>query len=192
MSDIPDFWSSFVGYDFPTKFQKFVHPDKHSTVWAQTTGYYAHGYSYAFERLIMIAIDMWPKAEYLRMPTFYLARHSAELHLKEVIKEYSAANGVEYDAAGEHSLMALWNKVISQLMQAGWSTDGDEWTAYCGKLIQHLHDFDPNGQRFRYPESNDGLPFGGTRVELEKLAIAHASITSWCEGACDTLVASRA
>jgi N-acetyl-beta-hexosaminidase len=182
MAEIPDFWSSLdFDDDVPEKFRKFLHHDKSPATWAQTTAYYAHAYSYAFERLIMIAIDMWPQAEYLRMPAFFLARHSAELHLKEVIKQFSAANGQDYDAADIHSLVTLWNKANAQLRLAGWPTqDEDTFSKYCGQLIQHMHDNDPSGQRFRYPEDNAGKLFDTTLVEFQELAKAHASITLWC------------
>lgn len=150
-------------------------------------GYFAHGYASAFERLIMVAVSVWPRADYLRLPVFFLARHSAELHLKEVIQDYCAASGRPYDVAGLHSLSALWNRA-SNLAQI---PPEDEWSAHVGRLIQHMHDFDSDGQRFRYPEDIAGMPFENTRVELERLANAHAQITLWCEGACEMLQASR-
>lgn len=183
-----DFWSSYVpGETVPSSVRKFLHRDTHNPAYGQTTGYYAYAYAGAFERLIMVAIHSWPQADYLRLPAFFLARHSAELHLKEVIQDYCAATGNLYDAAGIHSLVSLWNRV-TKLMPI---VPEDEWSAHVGRLIQHMHDFDPDGQRFRYPENNDGVPFLHTRVELEQLANAHGTITLWCEGAMDMLSASR-
>ena len=186
MAELPYFWSTFVVDDVPGQFQRFLHRGKAPAISAQTTGYYAHGYSYAFERLIMIALDLGPEADYLRMPTFFLARHSAELHLKKVIKEYSAANGEDYSAAGEHSLLTLWNQAIVQIQLCGWPVE-DQWTQLCARLVKHLHDFDNNGQRFRYPDDNAGKPFEYTRIELQELGKAHANITTWCEAATDML-----
>lgn len=187
MPSISDFWSSYEPDDsIPPSVRKFLHRDQNLGAWGQTTGYYAHAYANAFERLVTEAIRIWPQSEYLRLPLFFLARHAAELHLKQVIQEYAAATGNPSDATG-HSLVALWNKA-AKLVQV---PQGDDWSAHIGRLIQHLHDFDPDGQRFRYPEDIVGTPFDGTRVELERLAHAHGSITLWCEGACDMLHASR-
>ncbi|MEK7993428.1 MAG: hypothetical protein AAB403_06440 [Planctomycetota bacterium] len=190
MTDAPDFWSSFVVDDKQPPFRRFLHRERPPDTQTQTTGYYAHGYAFAFQRLIMIAIDLWPQAPYLQMPTFFLARHAAELHLKRVIKDYSAANRVEYEAVDEHGLMQLWNAATAQVRLAGWPTD-DGWTQYCGKLVQHMHDIDPNGQRFRYPHDNAGKPFEYTRIELLELGKAHANITTWSEAAIDTLAEAR-
>ncbi len=186
MTEIDGFWSKFAFEGMTTRFAPFLHRDKTAENWSQSMGYYAHGYTYAFQRLVMVAIEMWPLAEYLRMPVFYLARHSAELQLKNVIKEYSTANGQPYTAADEHSLTKLWNKAAKQLELAGWPTD-DDWSKYCGKLVQHLNEKDANGERFRYPEANDGTPFECTRVDLEELAKAHANVTLWCDAAIDML-----
>jgi hypothetical protein len=134
----------------------------------------------------MEAINIWPRSEYLRLPLFFLARHAAELHLKQVIQEYSPVTGGPSDVTG-HSLVALWNKA-ARLAQI---PPDDHWSAHVGRLIQHLHDFDPDGQRFRYPDDIVGKPFDGTRVELERLAHAHGNVTLWCEGACDMLLAAQ-
>jgi hypothetical protein len=187
MSEIPEFWSSFEPEEVvPRWVRKFLHRDENLAAWGQTTGYYAHAYARGFERLVMEAISIWPRSEYLRLPLFFLARHAAELHLKQVIQEYAVTAAGPSDATG-HSLIALWNRA-SNLVQA---PPDDEWSAHVGRLIKHLHDFDPDGQRFRYPGDIVGKPFDGTRVELERLAHAHGGITLWCEGACDMLDVSR-
>ncbi len=191
MTDISDFWSSYVFDDeIPDHLRHFLKVDKSANSWAQTTGYYAHGYAYAFERLIMIAISMWPNAEYLRMPVFFLARHAAELHLKDVIREFSAVNGTPDIASNEHRLVPLWTRATAQILAAGYPVD-DDWSLHVGKLIQHMHDFDPSGQRFRYPEDNTGKQFARTLVELKDLGGAHAAITLWCEAAIDMLQAAQ-
>ena len=188
MAEAQDFWSSYVPDDTaPSNVRKFLHRDSRNPTYGQTTGHYAYAYAGAFERLVTVAISTYPQADYLRLPLFFLARHAAELHLKEVIQDYCTASGVPYDAAGVHSLMTLWNRATN-LVRIPLE---DEWSAHVGRLIQHMHDFDPNGQRFRYPDDNDGEPFQHTRVELVSLADAHATITLWCEGAIDYLNASR-
>ena len=188
-SDIPEFWSRFIDSDFdaiPPKARKFLHRESSAASWMQTTGYFAHGYAYAFERMVMIAIDQWPNAEYLQMPTFYLARHAAELHLKGVICEYALATNRNADTSSEHRLLWLWTEAEAQIQAAGWTTD-DRWSEHCRRLVQHLHEVDPRGERFRYPHNNAGKAFAYTRVELEGLAMAHAHITTWCGAAIDML-----
>lgn len=193
MREIPEFWSLLNEADLniiPQKLRPFLRREQPPASWMQTMAYYAHGYDYAFQRLVMIAITLWPQADYLRMPTFFLARHATELHLKEVIKQYAAMTGDIADTGQDHSLVSLWNRALKQMAPAGWAS-GDDFTNHCGKLIQHLHDFDSDGQRFRYPQSNAGKPFDYTRIELEALAKAHAYITIWCDGVIDMLDASR-
>lgn len=188
MAEIQDFWSSYVPDDTaPNSVRRFLHRDNHNPAYGQTIGHYAYAYARAFERLMVTAISGYPQADYLRLPLFFLARHTAELHLKEVIQEFCTARGESYDVAGTHSLITLWNRATSLLS----IPPDDEWSANVGRLLQHMHDFDPKGQRFRYPDDNDGVPFQHTRVELERLADAHATITLWCEGAIDLLNASR-
>lgn len=188
MTENPDFWSLYIpDDDIPRRVRRFLHRDEQIASWGQTTAYYAHAYANAFERLVMEALSIYPRSEYLRLPLFFLARHSAELHLKEVVRDYSLSAGLPYEAAKVHSLVTLWNmanKLVPIVPEDGWS-------AHVGKLIHHFHNFDPDGQRFRYPEDNDGKPFDGTRVELERLAHAHGSITLWCEGVCDMLQAGQ-
>ena len=43
----------------PNKLQRFLHRDSPPAIWTQTMGFYAHGYNSAFERLVMIAIDVF-------------------------------------------------------------------------------------------------------------------------------------
>jgi hypothetical protein len=191
---VADFWGAMLKdseFDIvPIKLQRFLHREQPPATWTQTMGFYAHGYDGDFERMIMIAIDLFPNADYLTMPTFFLARHAAELNLKNVIIEYSEANGRSISTSEEHNLSALWEETKTQIEAAGWKTD-DRWTNHCRKIVQHLSDADPDGQRFRYPQNNAGRPFPYTRVELQALAKAHAHIKLWCEAACDMLDASR-
>lgn len=186
MTDAPDFWSLYVpDENVPDHLRRFLHRDRH--IGEQSLAYYAYGYSRSFEELVVYALKIWPRAEYLRLPLFFLARHSAELHLKNVIAQFSSEAGQTHDAASTHSLLTLWNRA-TQLVPL---SPEDQWSSHVGRLIAHLHEFDPDGQRFRYPADNKGLPFAGTRVELTELAQTHGSITLWTEGACDMLDAGR-
>src|SRR5258708_28408547 len=108
MSDFVNFWEKFSpGHEVPERIRKFLHRNRIGYAMGQTTAYYAHGYAFAFQRLVIIAIDLWPQADYLRMPVFFLARHAAELQLKEVIQGYSARNRAPYRSSNEHRLITL-------------------------------------------------------------------------------------
>lgn len=185
----PDFWDKFaIESEVPAEVRKFIARGKYNGSMGQTMGYYAYGYARAFEQLMMVAIGKWPNADYLRFPLLFLIRHSAELHLKDVIQEYSLRNRTAYASSNQHNLLTLWNEAIKQIQVWG-VPPRDEWSLHVGKLINHIHDFDPNGQRFRYPEDNKGKPFDSTRAELEELAKAHLNIMLWCESAGDMLQA---
>ena len=80
-----------------------------------------------------------------------------------------------------HSLSKLWAEFLRQVELAGFGND-DAWTVYCGKLVQHLHDSDPDGERFRYPINRKGQRFDLTHVKLRELAVAHWHICMLCEG----------
>jgi hypothetical protein len=127
--DDDNFWEAFQTDDnfgvVPIKFRKFLHREKAPADYMQSMDYYAHGYNHAFERMVMIVLRLWPQAEYLRMPTFFLARHAAELNLKEVIQQCSTANGVLDLASDEHRLVKLWDRTIHHVAQAGWPTDDE-------------------------------------------------------------------
>ena len=182
-----DFWSLFDDKEVevvPQKMRKFLHRERAPAEWTQSFGLYAYGYSYAFERMVMIAIELWPRADYLQMPVFFLARHAAELQLKEIIERYATYLRVPPETASEHRLLKLWERACSLMASAG-APASDRWTNHCRKLVQHLHDADPDGQRFRYPQDNSGTPFSYTRVELEQLAKAHGHIRLWCEASVD-------
>jgi hypothetical protein len=97
-----------------------------------------------------------------------------------------AENAGKAPSIAGHSLAQLWNELLRQFAAAGFGID-DEWTVYCGKLVQHLHEVDPDGERFRYPTSRKAVPFEYTRVGLEGLAVAHWHIGMLCDGATEML-----
>ena len=116
-------------------------------------------------------LEQWPNRQYLVLPLFYLARHSIELHLKDAILEFAKTDDVMPDLEG-HGLMQLWNQFKDYMDRWGTPAD-DEWGVYIEKLMNHLHQHDPDGERFRYPENKKREPFGLTRVDLEDLVRAH-------------------
>jgi hypothetical protein len=148
-----------------------------STRWS----YFAYGYSEAFGVLANEVIRAFPNRDYLMMPLLLLARHSVELSLKSAIRFYSQKL---YEACSSdgHSLIQLWGELQRLLVVAGYPID-DDWTVACGKHVDHLHQFDPSGDRFRYPESLKGEPYRHTLADIEGLVTAHANLTLYCEAA---------
>jgi hypothetical protein len=157
----------------------FLHRKKTAVPGEQTLSYYAHGYSVAFETLAREAIELWPRADYLRLPLFNLCRHSIELALKDAIQVVPLRSAREQIPTG-HNLLKLWDQLIECFSEAGFPTD-DNWTIYCRKLVKHLHDMDPTGEHFRYPSNNSGVSFKDTQVEYEGLIKAHSHITLYCD-----------
>jgi hypothetical protein len=184
-----DFWSLLEPSELtriPAKMKKFLHrgerpPSEHFHTW----DFFAYGYEHAFNELAEATLNRWPHGDYMRMPLFYLCRHSIELHLKTGIKEYAETMGEPYSLDG-HSLTGLWNQFKNLTKKSGFVTD-DDWTPYCEKLINHINESDPDGERFRYPRSKAGDVFTYTRIELEELVKAHYQITLYCGGCGDML-----
>lgn len=155
----------------------------------QSWGYFAHGFARAFESLARDVLQNWPNAAYLQMPLFYLGRHSMELALKWATSVVAGQAGSELKLEG-HSLLDLWTQFLRVVEEAGFAVD-DDWTAHCGKVVKHLHDFDPTGERFRYPANVAGVPFDYTRVEVEGLAKAQAHVFGYCDATLEMVRANR-
>lgn len=172
----------------PTKLRRFVFRGERAGGFEQSWGYFAHGYNRAFQDLAREALRLWPRAEYLRLPVFFLARHSLELAIKEVIDRLSQAASVRPELAG-HKLLDLWTELSRRLSASGAQSD-DSWRAYCGQLIKHLHDSDPDGERFRYPQSRSGIPFEYSRVVLEDLVKAQWNVYAYCDAVLSELDSS--
>jgi hypothetical protein len=162
----------------PDRIRRFLFCEQAPSNATQSLAFYAYGYTRAFEQLVDVALQRWPSGDYMRMPLFFLARHSLELHLKEAIRLFSMVDEVKFS---DHRLAKLWTQLLVAIKSNGYET-GDEYADYCGKLINHIHEADPSGERFRYPISTSGIEFEYTRVELEGLVRAHFHITNYCEG----------
>ena len=92
----------------PAKMKKFLHRgERPPSAHFQTWDFFAYGYEHAFNELAEARLQRWPHGDYMRMPLFYLCRHSVELHLKAAIREYAATMGESYNLDG-HSLTGLW------------------------------------------------------------------------------------
>jgi hypothetical protein len=100
--------------------------------------------------------------------------------LKVTIIEFATTDDVKPEL-GEHGLLQLWKQLCGYLKRWGVPAD-DDWGKHCHKLISHMHEADPDGERYRYPADRKGKPFETTSVEIEKLVEAHWHITTYCEG----------
>jgi len=162
----------------PGRIRRFLFREQAPSDATQSLAFYAYWYTRAFEEMVSVALQRWPGGDYMRMPLFFLARHSLELHLKEAIRVFSEVDDVKFS---DHGLAKLWTRLLAVINNNGYNTD-DEYADYCGKLVNHIHEADPSGERFRYPVTTSGIEFEYTRVELEGLVRAHFHITNYCEG----------
>ncbi len=164
--------------NLPSEIRKFVVRDKqplaHNKTWENFCGVYGEAFNLLAEKLLA----EWHGSR-LAIPLFFLCRHSVELSIKSAINEYAQSAGEIPDIQG-HSLLRLWNELMRQSAAAGYRND-DAWTVHCDKLIRHLHDVDPDGERFRYPTSRSGIEFECTKVDVERLAVAHWHIGVLCD-----------
>jgi hypothetical protein len=163
----------------PSDVKKFLKKRKAQGEYAKTWEYFVGAYGMAFDRLAKEELERWTGQSQLAEPLFFLCRHSIELSLKDTVREYSDPPG---RIAEGHNLLQLWRDLVGLVNAAGLGDGSDDWTIYCGKLISHIHDADPDGERFRYPSSKNGREFELTRIELEGLAVAHWHIGMYCEG----------
>jgi hypothetical protein len=90
----------------PLKFRRFLHKEAPPSAGTQSFSFYAFGYTQALQEMVTVALRRWPAGDYMRMPLFYLARHSLELHLKQTIEVF--ARGAPVDLTG-HGLAQLWD-----------------------------------------------------------------------------------
>lgn len=142
----------------------------------KTWSYFAHGYSSAFVSLARDAILSWPRRLYLQEPVFFLCRHSIELGIKAAIEGISPGT---QDLRG-HDIKKLWRELHLVMENLGMPAE-DGWTKRCHLQIDHINEYDPNGEHFRYPYNTEGKPFDYTEVELVGLIRAHASVSIYCE-----------
>jgi len=146
----------------------------------QSWAFYALGYDRAFESLVEKAMERWPGGDYLRMPLFYLCRHSLELRLKYTIRDVSRYTDIGPIVDG-HRLMSLWNHLLEHTDKVGMPAT-DDYTKLCDHFICVLDQVDPDGERFRYPSSKRQKIFPYTRVELDGLVNAHFHLGIYCDG----------
>jgi hypothetical protein len=165
--------------NLPSDVKRFINKRGSQGEYAKTLEYYTGAYGLAFDKLAAQELEGWAGRSQLAEPLFFLCRHSIELSIKAAIREYSEP---QRRIAEGHSLIQLWRELITLIDNADLGDGSDDWTVYCEKLIKHIHDADPDGERFRYPSDKGGQVFELTRFELEGLAVAHWHIGMYCDG----------
>ena len=136
--------------------------------------------SYSFQRGFEV---MWDHAYaetagVLLRPLLSLWRQSVELALKASITEIEGS----LDRRLGHNLQKLFAQLLEARAALG-HDDDDDLASQVAAMIILVQSFDPFADRFRYPSTKDGKPFGGIDVDLDQLPQAHWIIVTWCEGA---------
>jgi hypothetical protein len=160
--------------------RKFLSRDRSGSSYDKTWENFGDAYGEAFDMLAKAGMADGGSRR-LALLLFFLCRHTIELDIKNAIIVYSASAGESPNIKG-HGLAQLWNELMRQMRSAGFPTD-DEWTTYCGKLVNHIHEIHANGERFRYPSSSAGIEFDPTSIELRGLAAAQWHIGMLCDAA---------
>lgn len=109
-----------------------------------------------------------------------------ELYLKSAIDEYGDYVGDYSEETDRHGLIRLWNSLI-KLMEKPGAPTGTKFSAQCLRLLDHIHETDPDGEQFRYPHNKDGEKFEVAKVDLEELVKAHYLVSAYAEGAVMTI-----
>lgn len=157
----------------------FLKRERKPNSYAKTWENFGGAYHEAFEIIAEAALAKNSQGR-LTLPLLYLCRHTLELEIKNAIIVYSESANVAPDIKG-HSLSRLWNELMRQIKLAGFDTD-DDWTVHCGKLVNHVHQIDPDDERFRYPASVCGAEFDETSVDITSLAVAQWHVGMLCDG----------
>lgn len=170
---------------------------------------YSNGYLTAAQSLVAQVIETRREQDGLIYPIVYLYRHHCELTLKGITFLASQLldkrlEKSQKDALDRHGLLPLWthlrpllNPVCDEVGNAHFpEEDLDGIESY----IRQLHEYDPDGQRFRYTiakgkkgKREQSLPPTLTIINIrvfaasmERLADYLASIESWFDHLLDT------
>lgn len=157
--------------------------DPHGNSYEKTWERFSYGYSAAFEVLARKCLEKNADLGLLSSALFYLARHSVELALKGTILDYTETDDTP-PKLGTHSLQALWDQLGEYLSRWG-VPNTDEWGMLCAQMISQMHQFDPDGERFRYPSNRKGETFELTQLDVEELVRAQWHLTMYLDGCCE-------
>jgi hypothetical protein len=184
---MPDIWTKLLDLQeierFPSVVTKFVHRDPTASAYDKTWERFSCGYSAAFEALARKCLEKNQDLTLLSSALFYLARHAVELALKSAILEFAETDDTPPKLT-THNLQALWEQ-LGEYMDRWGTGNKDQWGVHCGKLIAHMHESDPDGERFRYPSNLKGETFELTRLDLEELVRAEWHLTMYLDACCE-------
>jgi hypothetical protein len=186
MSDpFEDFYDEIESLD--SAVSKFIHPREFGERWDGTWAYFAFSYERAFEQLARKAYEDGARGMHLIEPLFFLARHSIELALKATIADFAQVGDNAPQLVG-HRLLDLWDELYRVMDRYG-SPPNDDWGIKCRELAAHIHEVDPEGDRYRYPSNRKGIEFAGTDIDVAGLIRAHGHLTTYLD-ACRSMYAA--
>ncbi|MBZ9920179.1 hypothetical protein LB517_24550 [Mesorhizobium sp. BR1-1-12] len=173
----------------PNSAQRFLtkrhKPDADNETW----NHYNYAYSHGFVALADSVADKVAEKEFFLLPLYMLARHSMELSLKAALVEFPAYTGIPADLEG-HRLLNLFNNLCRQVEGIGIPIE-HEWTWRTKDILQHIHDYDPNGDRFRYPETKSGQKFADMAITFDQLVRCHGVVTIFADASADQLFSEK-
>jgi len=79
----------------------------------------------------------------------------------------------------KHNLLTLYDKLLKLLADI-YGDDG-HWSKHCRNIIVHLHNADPDGEKFRFPESLSREVFPEVDIDIAGLIRAHHHVTFLCD-----------
>jgi hypothetical protein len=95
-------------FDGTSQIAEFIHKeDEGINTYRSTWSYVSYSYSRAFDELARKAFDDAARGANLGNALFFLARHSIELELKNIIVEYAETDDIPPQLTG-HDLVTLW------------------------------------------------------------------------------------
>lgn len=145
---------------------------------------FARGYFEAGDRLVASLQENPFEVDLLVYPIVMVYRHGIEAALKHLAKILPGLCGEPVQVRKTHKLLDNWNPIRRHLAQLG--TDRDDLKRV-DELLTNLVQIDPDGERFRYPESKDGAPHldGTSLINLGVVAEEMGFLKIFFEGTCD-------
>lgn len=118
---------------------------------------YSEGYHRAVEVLTNHAMESRGDLDCLVFPIVFLARHSLELRIKDLIQTAAILNKAESKPSLSHKLTDLWGSLRDRLVDL---FPGDDPAALqdVDNFVSELSRFDHSSTTFRYPENTEGAP----------------------------------
>ncbi|MER9576962.1 hypothetical protein NKJ09_22055 [Mesorhizobium sp. M0189] len=179
--DIVDFLSDELPYSAKTFLARRRNPSDSTETW----NYFSYSYENGFVALVEAIYGKVEGHEHLLPPLYMLGRQSMELSLKAAIAEFPPYTKIPPLLDG-HNLPKLFEHLCQQIRAMDYFNDS-EWTWKVRELVEHIHQFDPKGDRFRYPQGLDGMKYRHVDITFTELVKAHGLITVFADASADEL-----